>query len=328
MSKLVHFCILSAFAVSGCLHTGGDPKPIKAQAGVDLIHSASQIRDVDKFRFHPTEPNSDQSIIDKCRVSSQEAPGFVAGAAAAILPIVASWIIDYAMSAASAWAKQRLAEYSGITVGAVSFGPPDNKRSFYTSAPPPELAVRCVRLRRMYTPKESSVSMVAAEAIILIELTPARDALQITPLRLYFDVPLARTSSDRDAKLGVSVGATFDALWQLEPTGEGKSVRVWSETVAAQKITDVNNGSRQRFFYYNLATPTEANPPVAVPLVPWSLSLGNKSPRASVGTGKLTLTLAEAGDPPLVLKIIAGTLNDHGKDIGDFLKDAAKKALE
>lgn len=328
MSKLAHFCILSAFAVGGCIHTGGDPKPIKAQAGVELIHSASQIRDFERFRVHPNEPNSDQSIIDKCGVSSQEAPGFGAGAAAAILPIVASWIIDYAVSAASAWAKQRLAEYSGVTAGVVSFGPPENKRSFYRSAPPPELAVRCIQLRRMYTPKEGGLSMVASEAIILIELTPARDALLITPLRLYFDVPLARTSTDGDAKFSVAVGATFDALWQSAPTGEGKSVRVWGETIATQKIADVNKSSRQRFFYYNLATPTETNPPVAVPLVPWSLNQANTSPRIPVGSGKLTLTLVEAGDPPLILEVIAGTLNDHGKDIGDFLKDAAKKALE
>ena len=143
MRRLAHFCVPSAFSASGCLHIGGDPAPIKAQAGIEPIQSASQMHDFGSPRFRPAEPNPDQSIVDKCRASS-----------------------------------------------------------------------------------------------------------------------------------------------------------------------------------------AEANPPVAVPLVPRALPQGKGLPRKNVGAGTLTLTLAEAGDPPLILESVAGTFNDHGKTIGDFLKDVAKKALE
>ncbi len=326
MSKLAHFCVLSAFAVSGCLHTGGDPKPIKAQATLETLKLKSDKADFEKFNFRSSEGELDRAIAKKCNLGEEPPPqpAFVA----AILPVVVSWVIDYAISTASSWAKQRLAEYSGVTTGTLSFGPL-TELHFYEKAPPPELNVRCVRLRRFDTKNSGDVQKVASEAIVLVELTPAKDALLITPLRLYFDVPLARTSRETNAKFGVSLGVTFDALWQSELTGEGKAVRIWSETIAAQKIVNVNDegAKRQRYFYYNLAGPDKDNPPVAVPLVPWSVPK-RSAPAQNVGNGKLTLTLVEAGDPPLALEIVAGTLNDHGKDIGDFLKDAAKKALE
>lgn len=355
MNKLAHFCMLSAFAVGGCLHTVEGPQPLKAEGEVSLIDLTKPGNDVEGYRQllgpdgKPGDLTKDGKVTTKCTAplppsDEEESKGALrttGAVAAAVLPIVAGWVIDYAISTASSWAKQRLAEYSGVTAGAVRFGPPA-AGYFYAQVPPPVLAVRCVRLRRFAEGTGADgkpIKFLAAEAILLVEMTSPRDALLITPLRLYFDVPVARTSSSSKADFGVSVGATFDALWQAEQTGEGKAVRIWSETVAAQKIRGAKDTSsaRQRVFYYNLDSEkdsidkSDSNPTVAVPLVPWSVpnrTGKNSAGGKSTGAGKLTLILAEVGDPPLILEIVAGTLNDHGKDIGDFLKDAAKKAIE
>lgn len=342
MNKLTHFCMLSAFAVSGCLHTGGDAsQPRNTAVGeIKLINPSAPWLDINNYAGLGPLSGADDRTLDealrtRCGVPSNNVDIKAFGFLAAALPIVAGWVIDYVIAMAQSAAQRRLAEYSAVTSASLKFGPPD-AGYFYSSAPPAVLGVRCVQLRRIQPPgPNGGLPTLASEAIVLIETTPPKDALLITPLRLYFDKPLARTGSGRDPDFSVSVGATFDALWQAEQTGEGKATRVWGATIAAQKISQVNDKdspTRKRFFYYNLdPTKPVTNPPVAVPLVPWSVpdrTGENKAGGKSLGAGKLTLVLAEVGDPPLILELVAGTLKDHGKDIGDFLKDAAKKAIE
>lgn len=317
-----------ALALAACSHADADtgPKPRTADGVIDLIDPAKpqQVNDFGelKLRSRIGDSDLDKEVVGACAAPASE------DRFAPLLPIVsmvAGWAIDYVVSAVTAAAQQRLAEYQGTTSRGLRFGPPDNG-DFYASTTPPTLALRCVRLRRIIDAVDGKPGSgtLAAEAIVRIETTKARDALLVTPLRLYFDTPLARIGSRSDSTFGVSIGATFDALWQTHSTGEGKAARVWNATVGAQKIVGITGDSRRRAYYYNLPglAPDPDNRPVPVALVPWSLN------RRNGGMGTLTLTLAEVGDPPAILEFVAGTLKDHGSDIGDFLKAAAKKAID
>lgn len=322
MTRSVWIAGVAAFAVAGCLHTGDDKevKPRSAKAEVTILDASKP--DIDSLRSqragHPSDAALDGAVEARC-APPQDVKAFAVPAA--VIAMVAGWVIDYAITEASQALRRRAAEYSAVSAGNVSFGPVAG-RTFYSKVPAPlEMNWRCVRLVRWdKTPDGGRI--VAAEAIVKIEVARAGDSLLITPLRLYFDRPLARTAGG--SKFGVAVGATYDGLWRTSTTGEGKATRVWSATALSQKIENVAAGAHKRFYYFNTGRPddTAENLPVQVPLVPWSLGS-----TGAAGNGTLTLTLAEAGDPPWVLTFFASVLKDHGGDIGKFLKDAASKAV-
>lgn len=317
---------LVLLTIVGCARDSADPQPRKSDGDMSLL-SRTDSGDVNNFgELILPSRNGQNAELDRL-LGNECAPQLqarIAPLVASVIVMAAGWVIDYAISEASAAAQHRLAEYQGLTAQSMMFGPP--KGYFYSSVAPPAPALACVRLRRIVVDAGTKKSTLAAEAIIKVDTVPAGDALRLTPLRIYFDAPLARVSGDRDSKFGISLGATFDGLWQAASTGEGKQTRIWSSTVVAQKIRGLNAdpAARPRFYYYNLGSaPTDTdNQGVNVPLVPWSLNN-----TASKGMGTLTLTLAEVGDAPGYLKFIAGTLKDHGSDIGGFLKDAVKKAV-
>ena len=196
--------------------------------------------------------------------------------------VVVGWAIDYLVSQASAAAQKQLAEYSAVTSGGLQFGSPE-LTGFYQTVDPPTMAWKCLRFSRKMQADKAAGSIVAMEAIFKVEVASSQDLLLLTPLRLYFDRPVALAGTGNDSKFGVSLGATFDALWQMAPTGEGKSARIWSSTILSQKIDgmtwkdDSPGTTRQRFYYYNVTGQRQpgdrsdaTNKPVQVPLVPWS----------------------------------------------------------
>lgn len=347
MLKSALICATTALAIVGCSHQrDASAQPRAAKGQVELLQGQDTLLDtyVPAAGSSPAlqtgrDPNSDKAVAAQCGLTP--APTGVAALPAllvAALPVIAGWVIDYAIAQVSSAAQRRIAEYSAVTSGALQFGPPTSD-GFYRSIAPPTMAWKCVRLTHMVDQGKDRDGKalpraLAVEAIVKVEVAPAQDSLLITPLRLYFDRAVARTGSSKDSTFGVSVGLTFDALWQVADTGEGKAARVWNATALSQKIDGINWAddsaatTRQRFYYYNVGArgagdKSDAdNKPVPVPLVPWSL---NRKP--PFGNGTLTMTFAEVGDPPAVLEFVAGTLKDHGKDIGDFLKDAAKKAM-
>lgn len=333
-----------ALALAGCAQAGGGDaaKPRSAQGRLELLQGSNIGWDTNvpppgslpAALQAGRNPALDDAVAGQCglRPPSTAAPGafVVPGLLGAALPVVAGWVIDYVISQASAAAQKRLAEYSAVTAGGLHFGSPEDV-GFYRSIDPPALPWRCVRL--VHKVRQQGVEAVAMEAIVKVEVAKSQDSLLLTPLRLYFDRPVARTGSAQDSAFGVSLGMTFDALWQSTQNGKGETARVWNTTVLAQKVEGINwkddspATTRQRFYYYNQAGAPAGksdgtNKPVQVTLVPWSV---NK--KAPFGSGTLTATFAEVGDPPAVLEFVAGILKDHGKDIGDFLKDAAKKAI-
>lgn len=328
------FCVVAALATSGCIHGSEDgaakPRSAKGQvqllspgsgADYDLVMSAAGYGAAQVGR----DPAGDQYVANQCGLSEVKSPtaGFVIPAA--VLTMVAGWVIDYAIAQASAAAQRRIAEYSGLSAGAVWFGPTLNTmplpKFFYSSISPPTMDWSCVRFSRMTPANDGAPAKLAAEAIVKFQVAPTNDSLMVQPLRLFFDTPLARAGSD----FGVAVAVSFDGLWQSASTGEGKAVRIWDATVLKQKLGDLSKNDRPRFFYYrNDPTQTE-NQPRQVPLVPWSYNVSRAGTRAGAGT--LTVTLAEAGDPPFLLTFFAGLLKDKGDAIGGVLKDAAKSAI-
>lgn len=332
-----------ALAVSGCAQTGADAaKPRSAKGQLELLQGHNTGWDVIvpapgsgpvALQFG-RDLAADEAVAVQCGLTPPSTNAFVVPALlAAAIPVVAGWVIDYLISEASAVAQKRLAEYSAVTAGGLRFGPPE-ATGFYGSIDPPAMSWKCLRFTHKIQPKGKDSEVLAVEAIVKVQVASSQDSLLITPLRLYFDRAVARTGSSKDSTFGVSIGVTFDALWQTSPTGEGKSSRVWNATVLSQKIEGINwtddsaATTRQRFYYYNVGAPRSGdksdndNKPIQVPLVPWS---SNK--RAPFGSGMMTVTFAEVGDPPAILEFVAGLLKDQGKDIGDFLKDAAKKAI-
>lgn len=340
MGKIAGVSAAFVLAVGGCAQVagGGDvAKPRSATGKLDLLNAGEVGWDSYVPASTPAEwgrnLDLDRAIPGSCRPDPPppRPSGFLPPLVAAAAPVVAGWVIDYLIAQATSAAQKRLAEYSAVTAGGLKFGSP-KQVGFYGLIDPPYMPWKCVRLVHMI--KGNSGEMLAMEAIVKIEVAGSQDSLLITPLRLYFDRPVARTGSAQDSSFGVSLGMTFDALWQASGNGEGKTARTWNVTALSQKIEGINWKDdslvtiRQRFYYYNLgSTPLgdksdNSNKPIQVPLVPWSV---NK--KAPYGSGTLTATLAEVGDPPAILEFAAVTLKDHGKDIGDFLKDAAKKAI-
>jgi hypothetical protein len=339
MIKHVLLCAATTLAINGCAQQGPEAaKPRSAPGHLELLKGGTGALYANLPQIGP-EPSAvgqvaalDDAVDKKCLPPPRPpTAAFVPVAAAAVASVVVGWVIDYLVSQASAAAQRRVAEYSAVTSGGLKFGSPQSS-GFYSQVNPPIMEWSCVRLTHRVK-STSGASVVAMEAILKLEPAASQDFLVITPLRLYFDQPVART--DGSTGFGVSVGATFDALWQASPTGEGKSSRVWSPTVLSQKIEGINwkddtlATTRQRFYYYNVGGPRlpgdksdASNVPLQVPLVPWSVTN-----RAPYGSGTLTVTFNEVADPPAVLKFVAGLLKDHGKEIGDFLKDAAKKAI-
>ena len=332
-----------ASALFGCAQAGGGDaaKPRSAQGHLALLQGSSVGWDnnVPPPGSQPAalqagrDPARDDAIARECGLrppSPVAAPAAAPAFLAAALPVVAGWVIDYLVSQASTAAQKRLAEYSALTAGSLQFG--GQQVGFYRSVDPPALSWKCARL--VHKVGQGAEEVVAMEAIVKVEVAMSQDSLVLTPLRLYFDRAVARTGSSANSTFGVSLGMTFDALWQSGQTGKGDAARVWNATVLSQKIEGINwkddtpATTRQRFYYYNLGgmpagKSDTTNKPVQVALVPWSV---NK--KAPFGSGAMTVTFAEVGDPPAVLEFVAGILKDHGKDIGDFLKDAAKKAIE
>jgi hypothetical protein len=333
-----------ASALAGCAQAGGSDaaKPRSAQGQLGFLQGDNVGWDTNVPRPGSTpaalqagrSQALDDAVAGQCGLlpPAKAAPGaFVVPALlGTAIPVVAGWVIDYVVSQASAAAQKRLAEYSAVTAGGLQFGG-QQRTGFYRSIDPPALAWRCVRL--VHKIRQQDGEVVAMEAIVKVEVAPSQDSLLLTPLRLYFDRAVARTGSAQNSTFGVSLGMTFDALWQSTPNGKGETARVWNATVLSQKIDGINwkddspATTRQRFYYYNLGDgpagrSDDSNKPVQVTLVPWSV---NK--KAPYGSGTLTATFAEVGDPPAVLEFVARILKDHGKDIGDFLKDAAKKAV-
>lgn len=363
--------ILAMFLGAGCSQEGGgggggggsgSPEGLSASGSVELLTSMESIALRDhiandasllKARGVGGNRGHDAAIAEACGVSapvllpprpSEAGWRSLDPVTGAVAVFVVSKAIDVGLSAASKALEKHLAEYTGVTTGGLRFGPPATQ-SFYKSVAPPALGWKCVRFTRMESVKgDKKAKQLAAEAIVKFDVTPAGDALLITPLRLYFDKPLARTGYSGKSEFGVALGVAFDATWRAAANGEGKSTKVWSATALSQKIVGINypderqeagwvgkvlpSPVRNRFHYYNVpAGPgrqvySPENPPVLVPLVPWSV--GRAGP---FGNGQLTLTLAEVGDPPAVLEFFSDTLKNNQKDIGDALKDAAKKAL-
>lgn len=342
--KRLFSVVAAVSALLGCAQTaGGDAaKPRSAQGQLSFLQGDNVGWDTNVPQVGSTpaalqagrSQALDDAVASHCGLQppAKAAPGaFVVPALlAAAIPVVAGWVIDYVVSQASAAAQKRLAEYSALTAGGLQFGG-HQRTGLYRSIDPPALAWRCVRL--VHRIRQQGGEAVAMEAIVKVEVASSEDSLLLTPLRLYFDRAVARTGTAQDSTFGVSLGMTFDALWQSAPNGKGETARVWNATVLSQKIDGINwkddspATTRQRFYYYNLGggpagRSDDSNKPVQVTLVPWSV---NRKP--PYGSGTLTATFAEVGDPPAVLEFVAGILKEHGKDIGDFLKDAAKKAI-
>lgn len=351
MIKRALIVIAMAWVIVGCAQTGTDAaKPRSAKGHLELLQGSNAGWDVNvpapgsgpAALQSGRDLAADDAVARQCGLTPPPSPGalVVPAVLAAAIPVVAGWVIDYLISETSKAAQKRLAEYSAVTAGGLQFGPeetgsrPPKIPGFYKSINPPTMAWKCVRFTHKIQPKGKDGDVLAMEAIVKVEVAPSQDSLLITPLRLYFDRAVARTGSSRDSTFGVSVGITFDALWQMAPTGEGKSGRIWNATALSQKIEGINWAddsaatTRQRFYYYNIGAPHPGdksdadNKPIQVPLVPWSLNR-----KAPFGNGMMTVTFAEVGDPPVVLEFVAGLLKDHGNDIGGFLKDAAKKAV-
>jgi len=337
-------CAVAALAINGCTQEKEPTKPRSATGQLEFLQGSTAALYAN-LRQTGVEPSSvgqvralDEAVGEACGLTPPPEPGAPAPASPSILAsaavVVVGWAIDYLVSQASAAAQKQLAEYSAVTSGGLQFGSPE-LTGFYQTVGPPTMAWKCLRFSRKMQADKAAGSIVAMEAIFKVEVASSQDLLLLTPLRLYFDRPVALAGTGNDSKFGVSLGATFGALWQMAPTGEGKSARIWSSTILSQKIDgmtwkdDSPGTTRQRFYYYNVTGQRQpgdrsdaTNKPVQVPLVPWSVNR-----KAPFGSGALAVTFAEVGDPPAILQFVAGLLKDHGKEIGDFLKDAAKKAM-
>ena len=348
MIKYVLMCAAATLAINGCAQqpAANVAKPRSATGQLEFLRGNTAALYTNLPQIGPEASAVgqvaalDDAVANACGLTPPPSPGAPTAAfvfaplVAAAASVVVGWVIDYLVSQASVAAQKRLAQYSAVTSGGLQFGSPE-PTGFYSTVNPPTMAWKCLRFSHKMQLDKAGGSVLAMEAIFKVEVASSQDSLVITPLRLYFDRPVALTGTDKDSTFGVSLGATFDALWQALPTGEGKTSRIWSPTLLSQKIVGVNwkddspSTTRQRFYYYNVTgprTPTDrsdaSNKPVQVPLVPWSVNR-----KAPFGSGTLAVTFAEVGDPPAILEFVAGLLKDHGKEIGDFLKDAAKKAM-
>lgn len=338
MIRSTLICGVAALAVAGCMHTGGtgsEPKPRQGEAKLEIV---DVVKDPDFVKFVPAaiaqgkddrsafddrvrghSGDRDEEIVKACRPPppSDLQPKVLPAIPAALAVLAIGWVIDYAISEASAAAQRRMAEYSAVTPGALWFGQKGKTPKidpFYASVPTPYMSWNCVRFSRF----DKDGKTVASEAIVKIALAPEGDTLLVQPLRVYFDKPLALVADGKNNKFGIAVAVAFEAVWKAAPTGEGKVAKVFETTLLKEKIA-INDPGRDRFIYY---TPDGEKTVQRVPLVPWSL--GAQGP---AGIGTLSVTLAEAGDPPVVLTFFANLAKDHGKEIGGVLKDAAKGAL-
>ncbi len=337
MIKSFSACAIAALAVAGCLHSSDSKEAKMRSADAQLeILDAKGATAVSRIGggLASVAPPADAGLLGRDPLKDQALAGACAPSpppqikSFAILPAVAvlaiGWVIDYAISEASAAAQRRIAEYSAVSIGALRFGRKgiiERTREktttdyFYESVPRPTLAWTCVRFWSL-DPADKTGKTLASEAIVRIAVAPDKDSLLIQPLRLYFDKPVALTADGKNSSFGVALAVSFEALWQAAPTGEGKVAKVFEATLLKEKIA-INEPNRPRVFYYEGEKTVQQ-----VPLVPWSL--GATGP---AGTGVLSVALGEAGDPPAILTFFANLAKDHGKEIGGVLKDAAKAAI-
>lgn len=192
----------------------------------------------------------------------------------------------------------------------------DRINEFYTSENgKPELAHKCMRFVRDSPDKDDRAAdkrQPAFDLIAQLRLAPGNEAIQIRPLRLYYQEPQASGS-----QFSTVISLSSNSTWLQGNIG--KSQKIFDGTLLKVK-RNFSDKDQKNFTYY---LDREWNGALTVPLVPWST---NKVPYTG-GNVQMTMTVAEAGKLPKYLELAAKLLKSQKDNVAKKLSEAVEGHL-
>lgn len=270
------------------------------------------------------------------------------------LAIVVDAVVGLILDAIGNRLKEQVQQYSSTYTGSLD-------TVFYSDADGLQTDFTCLRFARLTrkggATKSFSGSEVELDFIASIGLSPARDVIVISPLRLYMRKGVPKSD---DNKFGVAIGLAADSVWR--DGNEGYSKTVFDEVILTETV-DLGlgvgtEGSSPPFLRYYMDE--EAAKEVVLPIIPVSRfadaavrtecprpeppegaakpatrigdaegpgDLGMAVPTCSGRVG-LRLAVAEVGSPPEWLEALIAVFDKAKDDLAGLLAEAAKKKLD
>jgi hypothetical protein len=354
--------------LTGCFHTG--PKRIEAKQATThlMLLTAGEGGDgilANKKPPPPAEPGEDKvellpavsslltdvdvrlKEINVARACGAKIPP-TSGVQPLIAPIFAGAVlwgieqgIGFVVDKIDSRLQKEIAEYTG------TFDANWSGEFYAESNATPTTQLQCFRLSRGYKKdekdkKKDKEDRLAMDFVGLLRINGQR--LEIQPLRLYYENPLANTDSDE--AYGVAIKLKMDAIWMDEHRGR-REAGVIDASIVSEKVVlkldkeDVKNtkdakapctkeGTNGPYYYKyygaidGTCTKGELKDQIVyAPLPPWS-----RYPGQAYGKNWITATttVGEVGAVPKFLKKLAEVFHDNKDDIEETLQDAAKKA--
>lgn len=185
----------------------------------------------------------------------------------------------------------------------------------YASTDPLQTDYTCFRLVRkgaVNTLTASGQSAVRVDLLVSISLSQERDAIEIRPLRFYFDQGLKKSS---DGVFGVAVSLSAQSVWRS--ANEGHARKVFTQTILTEKVDLSDNEPFLR--YYDAGTDGDV---ITVPIVPLSSHTAGDQPNGRV---QFSADVAEVGTTPVLLTAFASAFSGAKGELSALLTQAARE---
>lgn len=301
-------CCLAALLLAGCATTGPYYVPAKeANVSLSLFGAAQASESIDptgtKGLSLKDEEAHEKQVVQWCG-------GNPDGVAPALGAGVVLWLVDqglsYFVNEVDDALQREVALYTASFKG-------DAAKWFYVrDTAQLTLQSNCFRLTRQYDAGNNRKA-IAMDLIGRMEITD-NAVLVVRPLRLFYSKAAAAT--DQSGQLGVAVSVKMNSIWRDTTRGKAEEAVV-NLDLLTEKVTLKSDGK----YFYALYPPGNSNPSYAA-LPPWSAGTGNYASWTTT-----TVTVAEAGNVPWLLKNAAKLFHDNKDTVTQKLQDAAKKVI-
>ena len=250
---------------------------------------------------YPVDELKEAEMAQHCGVNIEDET-------AAVVSLFLGQIIDWLFDGLSESLEERLKEYVAAysaTSTVASYRSTTNGR--------PVSKWNCFRFTRGTTKSDGFPIDIDLDVVGQFRVVPESDALQVKPLRVYFDKPIAKGEE-------FSIGASLKASAVWADGNVGRSMKVFEQTLFAEDTSDVRNKAFVK--YYDLADWSDIP---RLPLIPWST---NQESDVESGIATFEFTVAESGTPPQLLSRAAAYLKKHGDDLSSLVKDTVNAKLD